>query len=34
MVVGLAEGSETVDALNAYFGAFCTKRVGETRAVL
>ncbi|KAK4242136.1 FAD binding domain-containing protein [Achaetomium macrosporum] len=33
-VVALEEGSGTVDALNAYFGAFCSKRLGETRAVL
>ncbi|KAL2024292.1 hypothetical protein VTK56DRAFT_8774 [Thermocarpiscus australiensis] len=33
-VAALVEGSGTVDALNAYFGAFCTKRLGEERAVL
>jgi len=34
IVVGLVEGSATVDALNDYFGAFCTKRVGEPRGKL
>lgn len=34
IVVALAEGNETVDALNQYFGAFCTKKLGETRAQL
>lgn len=34
IVVGLSEGSATVDALNEYFGTFCTKRLGEPRAQL
>ncbi|KAM3079665.1 hypothetical protein ACMFMG_006078 [Clarireedia jacksonii] len=34
VVVSLLEGSATVDALNEYFGAFCSKRLGETRAQL
>ncbi|OHE92302.1 FAD binding domain-containing protein [Colletotrichum orchidophilum] len=34
MVAKLVEGSGTVDALNEYFGAFCTKKVGETLAQL
>ena len=34
IVVSLVEGSGTVDALNDYFGAFCTKALGNTRAVL
>lgn len=34
VVVALEEGSATVEALNAYFGAFCTKRLGETQAQL
>jgi hypothetical protein len=34
IVVSLAEGNETVDALNQYFGSFCTKKLGETRAQL
>ncbi|KAF6816033.1 Phenol 2-monooxygenase 1 [Colletotrichum musicola] len=34
MVVKLVEGSGTVDALNEYFGAFCTKKLGETLAQL
>jgi hypothetical protein len=33
-VVELREGSATVDALNAYFGAFCSRRLGETQAQL
>lgn len=33
-VVKLTEGSGTVDALNQYFGAFCTKKLGETMAQL
>lgn len=33
-VVKLAEGSGTVDALNQYFGSFCTKSVGGERAQL
>jgi hypothetical protein len=31
IVVGLSEGSGTVDALNKYFSAFCTKKLGQTR---
>ncbi|KAI1499428.1 FAD binding domain-containing protein [Biscogniauxia marginata] len=34
VVVGLVEGSGTVDALNEYFGAFCTKKFDETRSQL
>ncbi|GKT57291.1 LOW QUALITY PROTEIN: FAD binding domain-containing protein [Colletotrichum tofieldiae] len=34
MVAKLVEGSGTVDALNDYFGAFCTKRLGEALAQL
>jgi len=34
LVVGLVEGPETVDALNHYFGAFCTKKLGEITAQL
>lgn len=34
IVVSLVEGSGTVDALNQYFGSFCTKRVGATAAQL
>jgi hypothetical protein len=34
IVTGLVEGSGTVDALNEYFGAFCTKNLGEHRAQL
>jgi len=34
MVAALVEGSGTVDALNQYFGAFCTKKLGETTAQL
>jgi hypothetical protein len=34
MVVNLTEGSSTVDALNDYFNAFCTKKLGETMAML
>ncbi|KAL3963733.1 FAD monooxygenase [Purpureocillium lilacinum] len=33
-VVKLVEGSSTVDALNAYFSAFCTKRLGDAVAQL
>jgi hypothetical protein len=33
-VVELREGSATVDALNAYFGAFCSRKLGETQAQL
>lgn len=34
IVVGLVEGSATVAALNEYFGAFCSKKLGELRAQL
>ncbi|KAK4039158.1 hypothetical protein C8A01DRAFT_36921 [Parachaetomium inaequale] len=34
VVVALEEGSATVDALNRYFGSFCTKKLGETQALL
>lgn len=34
LVASLVEGSGTVDALNQYFGAFCTKKLGETMAQL
>ena len=34
IVVSLVEGSGTVDALNDYFGAFCSKKIGEPRAQL
>jgi len=34
MVVALAEGSGTVDALNQYFAAFCVKRLGGALAQL
>ncbi|KAL0940827.1 Phenol 2-monooxygenase 1 [Colletotrichum truncatum] len=34
VVVKLVEGSGTVDALNEYFGTFCTKKLGETLAQL
>ncbi|KAL1835622.1 hypothetical protein VTJ49DRAFT_6332 [Mycothermus thermophilus] len=34
IVVALEEGSATVDALNRYFGAFCTKKLGEVAAQL
>ena len=34
VVVGLEEGSGTVDALNAYFGAFCTRELGGAQALL
>lgn len=34
IVVSLAEGSGTVDALNDYFGAFVTKKLGGARAQL
>jgi len=32
IVISLIEGSATVDALNDYFAAFCTKKVGRARA--
>lgn len=34
VVAGLVEGSGTVDALNEYFSAFVTKKLGETRSQL
>jgi hypothetical protein len=34
IVVALVKGSATVDALNEYFGTFCTKKLGEPRAQL
>jgi hypothetical protein len=34
IVVGLVEGSATVDALNEYFGTFASKKLGEARAQL
>jgi len=34
IVTSLVEGSGTVDALNDYFAAFCTKKVGEPRPQL
>ncbi|KAK3344178.1 FAD binding domain-containing protein [Lasiosphaeria hispida] len=34
IVVKLEEGSATVDALNAYFGSFCTKKLGGDSAQL
>ena len=34
LVLGLAEGSGTVDALNGYFGTFCAKKLGQTTAQL
>jgi len=34
IVVSLAEGSGTVDALNEYFSAFTTKKLGDARAQL
>jgi hypothetical protein len=34
IVVALAEGNGTVDALNDYFGSFCTKTLGTERAQL
>jgi hypothetical protein len=34
IVTALIEGNGTVDALNKYFSAFCTKRLGEQRAQL
>ena len=33
-VTGLVDGTETVDALNAYFGSFCTKKSGNDSAQL
>lgn len=34
VVVSLVEGSGTVDALNEYFGTFCSQKLGEPRAQL
>ncbi|TRX90440.1 hypothetical protein FHL15_008609 [Xylaria flabelliformis] len=34
IVTSLVEGSGTVDALNAYFNAFCTKKTGDNKAQL
>ncbi|KAH7134838.1 FAD binding domain-containing protein [Dactylonectria estremocensis] len=34
IVVSLAEGSGTVDALNEYFSTFCTKKLGDVLAQL
>ncbi|KAI1753104.1 FAD binding domain-containing protein [Xylaria castorea] len=34
IVTGLVEGTGTVDALNAYFNAFCTKKTGDNKAQL
>ncbi|KAF9870540.1 FAD binding domain-containing protein [Colletotrichum karsti] len=34
MVAKLVEGSGTIDALNEYFGTFCSKKLGETLAQL
>lgn len=34
IVTSLVEGSGTVTSLNEYFGAFCTKKLGETMAQL
>lgn len=34
IVVALAEGSGTVDALNEYFGTFCTKKLSGDAARL
>lgn len=34
IVTALTEGSGTVDALNQYFSAFCSKALGESRAQL
>jgi len=33
IVVALTEGSASVDALNEYFGAFCTKKLGNAQSV-
>jgi hypothetical protein len=32
IVTGLVEGSGTIDALNEYFSAFCSKKLGEPLA--
>jgi hypothetical protein len=34
IVTGLVEGSGTIDALNEYFSAFCSKKLGEVKAQL
>jgi len=34
IVLSLVKGSGTVDALNQYFGSFCSKKIGEPRAQL
>ncbi|KJR87383.1 uncharacterized protein SPSK_01764 [Sporothrix schenckii 1099-18] len=34
IVTSLVEGSGTLDALNAYFGSFCTKKLGQESAQL
>ena len=34
IVISLVEGSGTVDALNEYFGTFCSKKLGEPKAQL
>ncbi|GAP90141.1 putative phenol 2-monooxygenase [Rosellinia necatrix] len=34
IVTSLVEGSGTIDALNAYFDAFCTKTISDSRAQL
>jgi hypothetical protein len=34
IVTGLVEGGGTIDALNEYFSAFCSKKLGEARAQL
>jgi hypothetical protein len=34
VVTSLVEGSGTIDALNEYFSAFCTKKLGEARSQL
>jgi len=34
LVVSLVEGSQTADALNEYFGTFCTKKLGDVVAQL
>ncbi|KAI0416477.1 FAD binding domain-containing protein [Xylaria grammica] len=34
IVISLVEGSGTIDALNSYFDAFCTKKTSDSRAQL
>ncbi|KAI0456038.1 FAD binding domain-containing protein [Xylaria acuta] len=34
IVTSLVEGTGTIDALNAYFNAFCTKKIGDNKAQL